>query len=497
MHDTEHRGTWAAQPELVDGKLAPWPLGHQRSAATTEPGPRALPTKRWGGFGNARLHVLPTALFLLIADSAPLLLGAAFHEEYWRPFLAVTLVLTVLNAAAGLYRPRVHLSLLDDLPSLLARQVSAAGITVLGAGVIGSSLPDARELITLLALWMLLSLALRAVGYEVIRQCRRHGLVRHRTLVVGGGRVGLELAHILRQHPEYGLVPVGCVDDQPTHAAFDPALPYLGTFSDVHCIADREDSRVLLFAFGVAREQQMIDALRSSRGSRYDLFVVPRLFELTGLQGFRDHIGAIPVIRMARVRHRGVRMLMKRTFDVVVSVAALVLLSPALAVCAVAVRATGPGVIFRQPRVGKNGCVFDLLKFRSMTPVTEQDSATTWAVATDPRVTRVGKLLRRTSFDELPQLWNIIRGQMTIVGPRPERPFYVEQFSREIPSYLHRHRVPVGLTGLAQISGLRGGDASIERRARYDNYYIEHWSLWGDVKVMIRTLSEVLAARGG
>ena len=156
----------------------------------------------------------------------------------------------------------------------------------------------------------------------------------------------------------------------------------------------------------------------------------------------------------------------------------------------------GKGIIFRQQRVGKDAELFELYKFRSMKPVAPGSGDTTWSIAQDKRVGPVGRVLRKTSLDELPQLWNIVRGDMTIVGPRPERPFFVEQFSAEFPRYGHRHRVPVGLTGLAQVSGLRG-DTSIEDRARYDNFYIESWSFWLDIKVIVRTCREVIRGGGG
>jgi lipopolysaccharide/colanic/teichoic acid biosynthesis glycosyltransferase len=156
---------------------------------------------------------------------------------------------------------------------------------------------------------------------------------------------------------------------------------------------------------------------------------------------------------------------------------------------------SGPGVIFRQTRVGRNGVLFECLKIRSMRPADEVESATNWSVADDSRVGRAGRFLRRTSLDELPQLWNILRGDMTLVGPRPERPHFVDKFSVEFDRYAHRHRVQAGLTGLAQVSGLRG-DTSIADRARYDNYYIEHWSLWLDIKILIRTFFQMVNARG-
>jgi lipopolysaccharide/colanic/teichoic acid biosynthesis glycosyltransferase len=167
-----------------------------------------------------------------------------------------------------------------------------------------------------------------------------------------------------------------------------------------------------------------------------------------------------------------------------------------LLVAAFAVRLeSGPGVIFRQVRVGRDGKQFELLKFRSMRPADDQESQTKWCVAADDRIGPVGRFLRCTSIDELPQLWNIIRGDMTLVGPRPERPHFVELFSAQYDCYAQRHRVQAGLTGFAQVSGLRG-DTSIADRARHDNFYIENWSLWLDIKIILRTFREVLLHRG-
>jgi exopolysaccharide biosynthesis polyprenyl glycosylphosphotransferase len=212
--------------------------------------------------------------------------------------------------------------------------------------------------------------------------------------------------------------------------------------------------------------------------------------------GMADHIGSIPIMRIRNPNLRGPARLVKRGFDMVVVVMAVIVLLPILVAAALAVRIEGgPGVIFRQVRVGRDGKRFDLLKFRSMRPANESESQTQWSVATDDRVGPVGRVLRCTSIDELPQLWNILRGDMTLVGPRPERPHFVEQFSTQFDRYAYRHRVQVGLTGFAQVSGLRG-DTSIADRARYDNFYIENWSLWLDIKIILRTFREVLFYRG-
>jgi lipopolysaccharide/colanic/teichoic acid biosynthesis glycosyltransferase len=192
---------------------------------------------------------------------------------------------------------------------------------------------------------------------------------------------------------------------------------------------------------------------------------------------------------------RGSR-LPKRILDLALAVPLLLALTPLLLLCAAAIRISdGPGVLFRQERVGQHGRPFTLLKFRTLRPSDEQEAATRWSVAHDERLSGVGALLRRTSLDELPQLWNVLRGDMSLVGPRPERPYFVDRFSRLHPGYAARHRMPVGLTGLAQVHGLRG-DTSIEDRCRFDNHYIDHWSLWQDVCILLRTAASLFRPAG-
>ena len=252
----------------------------------------------------------------------------------------------------------------------------------------------------------------------------------------------------------------------------------------------------LLIADGNFHESAVADAVRTEACQHAELLVVPRMHHFHTQTGMADHIGSIPIMRIRNPNLGGPTRFIKRGFDIVVAVTALILLSPVLAGAALAVRIDGgPGVIFRQVRVGRDGKHFELLKFRSMRPANDLESQTMWSVAADNRVGPIGRFLRCTSIDELPQLWNILRGDMTVVGPRPERPHFVEQFSTQFDRYAHRHRVQVGLTGFAQVSGLRG-DTSIADRARYDNFYIENWSLWLDIKIIFRTFREVMFYRG-
>jgi exopolysaccharide biosynthesis polyprenyl glycosylphosphotransferase len=300
---------------------------------------------------------------------------------------------------------------------------------------------------------------------------------------------------LLRRYPQYGLRFAGFVDVETTAHELKESNPLIGLLDELEEIAKMVECDVILIADIDCPEARLLPVVRSQAMANYDMWLVPRLRDFASQGGNPDHIGAIPVVRAHRSTFSGPKYFVKRVTDITLSAIALVLLGPILLLCAIAVRLEGgPGIFFRQQRIGRYGKPFQLVKFRSMRPVNEAESQTNWSVAHDPRVGPVGRFIRRTSLDELPQLWNILRGDMTIVGPRPERPYFVDQFSAEHPDYAMRHRVPVGLTGLAQVSGLRG-DTPISDRTRFDNYYIENWSIWLDVKVVLRTVAEVF--RGG
>ncbi|WP_237550900.1 sugar transferase, partial [Streptomyces sp. SID5614] len=236
--------------------------------------------------------------------------------------------------------------------------------------------------------------------------------------------------------------------------------------------------------------------LLTGHGCRVWLITGPGAVAGTPAGGRPDHLWGFIAQPLRDGTDRPLGHGVKRAMDAVLAAVGLVLAAPVMAVCALAVRLSdGPGVIFRQERVGRHGRPFVLLKFRTLRPADVQESATRWNVASDGRLSGVGRMLRRTSLDELPQLWNVLRGDMSMVGPRPERPFFVAQFSRAHPGYQARHRMPVGITGLAQVNGLRG-DTSIEERARFDNHYIETWSLWQDACVLARTAGSVFRLGG-
>jgi len=445
-----------------------------------------LPSPSAGG--RSRSRSLRAWMLVVPVDAAMLAAPALWDQNHWRAIL-VSALATLVLINGRVFRARLHLSVLDEIPWLFTRFSVAVALVATATALRRDQEAVTSFLVISIAAFGLLVLG-RVVTTQVILHARRRGVVAHRTVIVGGGAVAADVAVILEHYPQYGLRVVGYVDDIATDQ-MDLATTRLGALRDLDRIVLRERATAVLVADG-----ELLEIIRSPMTRSAELLVVPRLHQLNTQSGMPDHVGSIPIMRISTPSLRGPSRVVKRAFDLIVAAVALVALSPVMIVCALAVRIEGgPGIIFRQERVGRDGRVFDCLKFRSMRPADPSESATQWSIARDDRVGPVGKLLRRSSLDELPQLFNILRGEMTLVGPRPERPFFVDKFSAEIPRYGHRHRVQAGLTGFAQVSGLRG-DTSIIDRARFDNYYIENWSLWLDAKVIVRTLGEVLFARG-
>ncbi|MDG4825200.1 sugar transferase [Asanoa sp. WMMD1127] len=445
---------------------------------------------------SSRTRSLRVWMMSLPVDLLAYLAPLAYTQESWKGVVAGAVATVTLFALGGLYRGRRHISFLDELPTLCGRLLAAAAMVAIVGALRHDSVSAADKLLRTIAVSALLVIVGRLVTRQIAILARRRRWVEHSAIVLGGGPVAIEVARLLRRYPEYGLRFTGFVDVASTEHVLRDSMPLIGHLDDLETLIRLVECDVVLIADIDCTDATLLRIARLPAMLDCDLWMVPRLREFHSDGGIPDHIGAIPVVRVHRSSLSGPRWWVKRASDIVAASIALVVLGPVMLLCALAVLIEGgPGIFFRQQRIGRYGKPFHLVKFRSMRPSTATEAQTTWSIADDPRVGPVGRFLRRTSLDELPQLWNILRGDMTIVGPRPERPFFVDQFSADYPDYAMRHRVPVGLTGLAQVSGLRG-DTPISDRARFDNYYIENWSLWLDVKVVIRTLSEVFRARG-
>ncbi len=448
---------------------------------------RVAPRRALGSVLVPQIVRLGVGPALVVTDVAALS-AAVLPFRSWVVTLLVPGVL-LLFSTTRLYRPRLDYSILDHLP-VLAGRILLAGTTLAAVlSLRGSAQSRAVVQATLLAVG-LVTLS-RCAAYSSVRQLRRSRAIEHRTVILGGGHVAGQLAGSLLEHSEYGMRPVGFVDDDPLLGVGERPVPLLGGFAQLRSVLQDVDATNVVVAFGSLRESMVVDVLRTCDRMACEIFYVPRLYELTAVDEDVDLVWGIPLLRLRRAAFRTRRWQMKRTLDVVGAALGLVLVSPLMALCALAVRLeTGPTVLFRQRRVGIDGHPFVLLKFRTFRPPDPDEEVSRWNIDDDSRIGPVGRLLRKTSLDELPQLWNVLRGDMSLVGPRPERPNFVSEFTARYPRYVARHRVPAGITGEAQVHGLRG-DTSIEDRARFDNYYIESWSLWGDCKIILRTLGQV------
>ncbi|WP_239522393.1 exopolysaccharide biosynthesis polyprenyl glycosylphosphotransferase [Geodermatophilus sabuli] len=435
---------------------------------------------------------------LVTVDAAALALPALVLDGSLVLVAALVAVTLAVLTASGAHRPRMSLSALDEAPRHLPR----LGLGLLLVAPLGYAAGADLGLAVHALCAVPVFVVGRSLSYALVRSARRRSVVGAATLVVGGGRLGMDLLSTLEEHPEYGLRGVGFLSEG---SPLDEREP-LGRLEDLDLVLDTYGVHKVVVAYGPTREAELVGLVRSAAQRDIEVYIVPRFFDV-GLSPHGPDVEDLWGIPLHRVRRAALRRgvwRVKRLIDVVVSGTALTLLAPLMGLLALAVRISSPGpILFRQPRTGQDGEDISILKFRTLRPAAPASAPSQNAVTgstrstmharqidVEQRKTRIGNVLRRTSLDELPQLWNILRGDMSLVGPRPEERTYAAQFADSVYGYRDRHRLTVGLTGWAQIHGLRG-DTSIEERARFDNSYIEHWSLWRDVVILVRTVAAV------
>lgn len=444
-----------------------------------------------GSYNNSR-SVDRVSLLLFVVDVLVLAAGATLMSGSTVASVALVAGVVVVLQARGLYQSRLTLSIIDDLPVVTAGFVAVAGVTSV------LLVPDTG--VWAVVLWSLAVLVMliggRSASYAAVRLARRRGWVAYRTLIVGTGPTARRVARTLDEHPEHGLRVVGFLGprldlDRSVREGIVGEDP-----GQLDLVTELHDVDVVVVTYLGSGSDALLRSLRTrDPRSSYTMYLVPPLFQMLHTPG-RERIRDIAVIKLRPAAASVLAWRAKRLVDIAVSLLALVLLSPLMLAVALAVLLeVGPHVLFRQTRVGRWGRHFTLLKFRSLRPEDPGEASVNWSVSNDVRIGRVGKFIRRTSLDELPQLFNILCGHMSLVGPRPERPYFVTQFAQEHDDYQMRLRVRPGLTGWAAVHGLRG-DTSIQERAYFDNVYIDNWTLGMDVKIIARTLSSVLGGRG-
>jgi len=412
----------------------------------------------------------------------------------------------------GMYAGRGGRTLEDDLVGLF-KGVVLGSLLVLALAFFLRTLTFSRSFFGLFFLSTFFFLtAGRILGRFLLRRIPALDRGARRTLVIGHSPMRDRLLRLTREFPGLAMVPVGWLEVEGEDAAVDPAagnglldadgrtphggampeLPRLGGLDEVRKVVEERDIDLVVLTVSFANLPVVRVVSSALANLNVDVHFVPDLPALHTSRMRLREIGGIPFISVREAALGEVDRIVKRTFDLAAAGLGLVVLSPLLLVLAVLVKASSPGpVLYAQLRMGRDGREFRMLKFRSMRQDAERSSGPVWTVEEDPRVTPIGRFLRRSSLDELPQLWNVVRGDMSLVGPRPERRVFVEKFMAELPRYFERHRVRSGLTGWAQVHGLRG-NTSIEERTYYDLHYIENWSLGLDIKIILMTLHHVL-----
>jgi Undecaprenyl-phosphate glucose phosphotransferase len=414
-------------------------------------------------------------------------LGIPDFERYAVVLLVIVPLWLVLLRRYGLYEAKRLESMWREAGDVL--RVTATGVLLLvGLSFFERSYSYSRAVV---AIFSLLAPAL-VIGLRVcvrlgLRQARRRGYNLRFVLVVGAGRLAEEVIGRIHGQPQAGLRLVGVVADGAA-GRFIGGVPVVASYAGLKQALARTRIDQVIIALPreeAGRLEKILDDLDDEMTS---VKLVPDLMHFMTLHASAESLEGLPVIGLRESPMVGWAAVQKRAFDLVVSTLLLVLLAPLYALIALAVLGTsGRPVFYRQQRMGLDGHLFEMVKFRSMTVGAESEQGAVWTRQDDPRRTRLGAWLRRFGLDELPQLWNVLRGDMSLVGPRPERPVFIEEFRREIPGYMLRHKVRAGLTGWAQVHGWRG-DTSLHERIEHDIYYIRNWSLGLDLEILARTL---------
>jgi exopolysaccharide biosynthesis polyprenyl glycosylphosphotransferase len=446
------------------------------------------------------LVALTVAVFLayVLRFQSPFFTYEEFHplDAYIGLFALHLLAVPVSLATAGLYHPKRAVPWLDHLSAIVAGVSIGTILVIVASALLWREFGPSRLLIALVwGLSLVGVVTSRLTLYGVRRFLRARGYERDRLLVVGTGEPARLVIQRARLHPGLGYLPIGVVAEQPGLAEF-AGLPVLGTIAEVGDLVRRHNVTELIIAMPTLSHQQLVDIVAQCYGERVNIRVFPDLFQFMTSGVHIGDLNGLPLISVKDVALKGWNAALKRAMDLVGSAVGLVLLSPLMLLIALLIKITSPDgpVFYCQERVGLDGKPFLMIKFRSMRPDAEAETGPVWATPNDPRRTRLGAFLRRYSLDELPQLINVLIGEMSLVGPRAERPHFVEQFRRTIPRYWERHREKAGMTGWAQVNGLRG-NTSIEERTAYDLWYVENWTIWLDIKILLKTLIVIFTDR--
>ncbi len=430
--------------------------------------------------------------FSPFTEMVPAELGIPPLEAYvYGSFFVIPAWLFLFNAK-GMYATRRTIHFSDEFFPIV-RVVAVGMLVVMAAAFFYRAFSFSRLVFGLLAVSSVVFLSIGRFVVLKVEQARyRRGRDIRTVVVVGTNETAKRVFESLTSNVSLGYNVVGyfSVGDH-DHLQLPGALR-LGSVTNVPAYLQQHAIDLVLLALPSSEHEKLTNLVRDCQGLNAEMMMAPDMVEIMTSRVRIQELEGMPFIQVREASLTPWNRIIKRIFDIVFASVILLLSSPVFALLALVIKATSPGpVFFHQERVGLDGKTFRVIKFRTMRTEAEKETGPVWAAKNDPRTTQVGRILRRFSLDELPQLVNVLKGEMSLVGPRPERPFFVEQFKDQIPKYLDRHRVKVGMTGWAKVIGLRG-NAPIEERTKYDVYYMENWSIVFDVKIILKTLRAVL-----
>lgn len=422
-------------------------------------------------------------------DIIPVEKGVPDVQHYLNMILFIWLIWAFVFKRMGLYKAMRGVRRMREIWLLI--NANALGVLLLIAVTYlfrEKNVPFSRLVFVYFVITAtIFTIAERVILRSVLREIRRRGYNLRYMLLVGAGQVAGDIASRIRLNSDLGIQLIGCLSKSGTEEKGPRGLPIIGSYRDLEQIMLKMDVDQVVVALPLEDNIYLSDIMDTTRQFLADVKIVPDLYKFVSLGGSIEEFEGLPIISVQESPLEGFNLRLKRAFDIVVaSVATIVLAIPMLLIALlVKISSKGP-VLYKQERVSYDGTPFKIYKFRTMRLDAESEGPG-WTTKNDDRVTFIGKILRSTSLDELPQLFNVLKGDMSLVGPRPERPIFIKEFREKIPRYYLRHKVPAGMTGWAQVNGWRG-DTSIDKRIEFDLYYVENWTLWLDLKILILTL---------
>jgi len=408
---------------------------------------------------------------------------------YLTMLLPITVICALVFKGFGMYTPKRLGTRIAEVFTITKACVTTA-IFLIAMAFFLKKYDFSRIVLILFTSINIIALSLeRAVIRGIFKYLRKKGYNLRHALIVGCGASAKELLERFKNHPEIGINVKGlvCTDHKDDSKVVD-GVSVVGLYKDIRTLIKAHGVDKVFIALSMDEHEKVVDILKHIGDETVDIMIIPDIYEFVTLRGGIEELDGLPIVNLRNTPLFGWNMVLKRGFDAGLSSALILLSSPLLLLLALLVKFSSRGPVFYcQERMGMDGATFSMLKFRSMRCEAEDKSGPVWAKRDDKRRTPIGSFMRKTSLDELPQLFNVLKGDMSLVGPRPERPVFIHEFRKSIPRYMLRHKVKSGMTGWAQVNGWRG-DTDISKRIDYDIYYIEHWSLFFDIKIVWLTL---------